>query len=162
MCYRSGGLATILFVVVALVLIATYGDQANSTTTRCRDLQEKSGRDRYHTPSSGDVHRDLEHFPTNRSFRMEPQHQEYKGHHIELRVHDTADLSARGTEREEQLELLIDDQPFRYGQFPDGQYFLHEYAYDWTDNLMDLTKRFIDYRDRADKIRRETETGEEN
>ena len=86
---------------------------------------------------------------------MEPQRQEYKIHHIELR--------ARGIdEREEELELLIDDHPVRYGQFPDGQYFLHEYAYDWTDNLMDLTKRFIDYRDRADKIRRETETGEEN
>jgi len=168
MCYRSGGLATILsssslFAVVALISTATYGDHAASITAKCRDLQGKSGRDHYHTPFSGHVHRDWKYSPTTRNFRMEPQRQEYKGHHIELRARDAAELRARGIdEREEELELLIDDQPVRYGQFPDGQYFLQEYAYDWTNNLMDLTKRFIDYRDRADKIRRETETGEEN
>jgi hypothetical protein len=80
---------------------------------------------------------------------MEPQHQEYKGHRIELR--------AREDERAVELELLIDGQPVRYGQFPDGRYALHEYAFDWTDNLMDLARRFIDYRSRTDRIRRERE-----
>jgi hypothetical protein len=80
---------------------------------------------------------------------MEPQHQGYKGHRIELR--------AREDERAAELELLIDGQPVRYGQFPDGRYFLHEYAFDWTDNLMDLARRFIDYRSRTDRIRLERE-----
>jgi hypothetical protein len=68
--------------------------------------------------------------------------QEYKGHRIELRA------------RVGGLELLIDDEAIRYGQLLDGQYFLYEYAYDWRDNLMDLARRFIDYRDRAEEIRR--------
>lgn len=78
---------------------------------------------------------------------MEPEHREYeyKGHRIELRA------------REAEPELLIDDVPVRHGQLPDGKYFLHEYAYDWRDNLMDLAQRFIDYRERADAIRRGAE-----
>jgi hypothetical protein len=76
---------------------------------------------------------------------MEPERQEHKGHRIELRA------------REAGPELLIDDEPIRYGRLPDGTYFLNEYAYDWRDNLMDLARRFIDYRDRADQIRRERE-----
>lgn len=89
---------------------------------------------------------------------MEPEHQEYKGHRIELRARAADELRAREDEREPQLELLIDDEPVRYGQLPDGSYALHEYAYDSSDNLLDLAKRFIDYRDRADKIRREAES----
>jgi hypothetical protein len=93
---------------------------------------------------------------------MEPERQQYKGHRIELRAREADELRAPEAEREEELELLIDDQPVRYGQLPDGQYALHEYAYDWTDNLMDLARKFIDYRDRADEIRRGAESGEEN
>ena len=88
---------------------------------------------------------------------MEPQRQEYKGHHIELRAREADELRAPVAEREKDLELRIDDEPIRYGQLPGGMYALHEYAYDWTDNLMDLARKFIDYRDRADEIRRETE-----
>jgi hypothetical protein len=88
---------------------------------------------------------------------MEPQRQEYKGHHIELRAREADELRAPVAEREKDLELRIDDEPIRYGQLPGGMYALHEYAYDWTENLMDLARRFIDYRDRADEIRRETE-----
>jgi hypothetical protein len=90
---------------------------------------------------------------------MEPERQEYKGHRIELRA--PGEVRAREVEREEELELLIDDEPIRYGRLPDGRYALHEYAYDWQDNLMDLARRFIDYRERADKIRREAESGKE-
>ena len=74
---------------------------------------------------------------------MKPKHQEYEGHRIELR------------EREDKPELFIDNAPIRYGQLANGLYFLHEYAYDWSDNLADLARRFIDYRRRADEIRRE-------
>jgi hypothetical protein len=60
---------------------------------------------------------------------MEPQRQEYKGHTIELRAPEGR-KELRATEgREEELELLIDNQPVRYGQLPDGRYALEEYAY---------------------------------
>jgi hypothetical protein len=81
---------------------------------------------------------------------MEPQRQEYKGHTIELRAPEG---------REEDLELLIDKQPVRYSQLPDGRYALEEYAYDWHKNLPDLARRFIDYREKAEQIRREDESG---
>lgn len=91
---------------------------------------------------------------------MEPEGQEYKGHRIELRAREgREEVRAREAEREEELELLIDDQPVRYGQLPDGSYALKEYAFDWRDNLMDLAQRFIDYRERAEEIRREAEPG---
>ena len=80
---------------------------------------------------------------------MESERQEYEGHRIELR------------EREGEPELLIDNAPVRYGQLSNGLYFLHEYAYDWRDNLMDLARGFIDYRRRVDEIRREREPGRE-
>jgi hypothetical protein len=71
-----------------------------------------------------------------------PERQQHKGHRIELRA------------RTQQLELLINDQPIRYRQLPNGSYALDEYAYDRSQNLIDLAKRFIDYRDRAEEIRR--------
>jgi hypothetical protein len=94
---------------------------------------------------------------------MEPERQNYKGHRIELRAPEgREEVLVREAEREEELELLIDDQPVRYGQLPDGRYTLEGYAYDWRDNLMDLARRFIDYRDRVEEIRRETEPGGED
>jgi hypothetical protein len=90
---------------------------------------------------------------------MEPERQEYKGHRIELRPREGREgVRAREAER----ELLIDEQPVSYGQLPDGRYALEEYAFDWTDDLMDLAQRFIDYRERAEEIRREAESGQEN
>ena len=93
---------------------------------------------------------------------MEPERQEYKGHRIELRPRE-----GRQAEREddldlEDLELHIDEQPVRYGQLPDGRYALEEYAFDWRDDLIDLAQRYIDYRERVEKSRREAESGEEN
>lgn len=64
---------------------------------------------------------------------------EYRGHRIELRA------------REGEFELRIDDQPVRYDKLPNGKYFLYQYAYDWRDNLMDLARRFIDYRDQTNR-----------
>jgi hypothetical protein len=93
---------------------------------------------------------------------MEPERQEYKGHRIELRAREAEELRADQAERGENLELLIDDEPVRYGQLSDGSFALEEYAFDWRDDLMDLAQRFIDYRERAEEIRREAESGEEN
>lgn len=72
---------------------------------------------------------------------MKAERQEYEGHVIELR------------KRDKNPELLIDNTLVRYGQLPGGLYFLHDYAYDWNDNLADLAKKFIDYRHKVEKIR---------
>jgi tyrosinase len=75
---------------------------------------------------------------------MEPlQRQVYEGHRIELRPRAAA-----------RAELLIDDVPVGYGQLSDGLYFLNDYAYDWREDLLDLARAFIDYRSRADAMRR--------
>jgi hypothetical protein len=84
---------------------------------------------------------------------MESERREYKGHRIELLMRE----GGFNGEGDEGLELLIDDEPVRYGQLSDGLYFLRDYAYDWTDNLMDLASRLIDYRDTVDEIRRNAE-----
>lgn len=81
---------------------------------------------------------------------MEPERRQYKGHRIEVRARRARRPSRA---REAQPELLIDDQPVRYGRLPDGSYAIHEYAYDWHDDLIELAKKFIDYRDRADERR---------
>jgi hypothetical protein len=99
---------------------------------------------------------------------MELERHEYKGHRIELRPREgREEVRAREAERGDDLELqdlelLIDEQPIRFGQLPNGRYALHEYAFDWTDDLMELARRYIDYRERAEEIRREAESGEEN
>lgn len=85
---------------------------------------------------------------------MEPQGQEYKGHRIELRRSKTETLRQAQDQTEAEPELLIDGQPVRYMQLPDGSYALYEYAYDWTTDLMDLARRFIDYRIAVDNVRR--------
>lgn len=68
---------------------------------------------------------------------------EYEGFRIELHEHDG------------KPELLIDNMPVQYGQLPNGAYFLYEYAFDWSDDLMKLAQKFIDHRRKADRIRRE-------
>lgn len=100
---------------------------------------------------------------------MEPERHEYKGHRIELRPREgREEVRARAAESAEDLklrdlELLIDEQPVRFGQLPDGQYALEEYAFDWTDDLTELARRYIDHRDRAEEIRSgEAESGKEN
>ena len=93
---------------------------------------------------------------------MEPEREEYKGHRIELRPREGL---AAGREEDldlQDLELHIDEQPVRFGQLPDGRYALEEYAFDWRDDLMDLARRFIDYRERAEELRRGAESGEES
>ncbi|MBD0742407.1 twin-arginine translocation pathway signal protein [Streptomyces sp. CBMA152] len=74
---------------------------------------------------------------------MRPERLHHNGHRIELRV--------AGTE----LVLSIDDETISYGQLPDGRYFLHQYAYDWRDDLMDLARAFVDYQRTSDRVRRD-------
>jgi hypothetical protein len=91
---------------------------------------------------------------STRRLRMEPRREEYQGHVIELREARGArarrgDRAAAATEEEEGPELLIDGEPVSYGQLPDGSYALTDYAYDWTGDLFELARRFIDYESRT-------------
>lgn len=87
---------------------------------------------------------------------MEPRREDYKGHVIEVRQ-APADIGASGDATPEALEpggdggpeLLIDGESVRYGQLPDGSFALHDYAYDWTGDLVDLARRYIDYQNRT-------------
>lgn len=90
---------------------------------------------------------------------MEPERHNYKGHLIELRASDDEELHAREEGEEALLELFIDEEQVHYSKLPDGSYFLPQYAYDWTEDVIDLARRFIDYHDRSDEIRRSAETG---
>jgi hypothetical protein len=72
-----------------------------------------------------------------------------------VRVPKADALSARESAGDAEPELVVDDEPVRYGQLPDGQYFLHDYAYDWRYDLMDLAKGYIDYRQTTEERRRE-------
>jgi len=70
---------------------------------------------------------------------MKPEYQDHKGRRIEIR------------KRADKSELLIENVPVAYGQLPNGMFFLDNYAYDWTDDLMELARRSIDYRGRVEK-----------
>jgi hypothetical protein len=85
---------------------------------------------------------------------METESQEYKGHRIVVRAARADAPGARESVVEAEPELLIDDEPIRYGQLPDGQYFLQDYAYDWRYDLMDLARGYIDYRQTTEELRR--------
>lgn len=71
---------------------------------------------------------------------MKPERQQYKGRLIEIRD------GKRGP------ELLIDDMPMGYGRLPDGEFFLDDYAYDWSDDLLELARRYISYRERVGQV----------
>lgn len=43
-------------------------------------------------------------------------------------------------------QLLVDDEPVRFGQFPDGVYFVYENAYVWSEDLRELGHRLLDDR----------------
>ena len=75
---------------------------------------------------------------------MKPDRHEHQGHHIELR------------EQEGKRALVIDNVPVEYGQLPSGKYFLREYAFDWSDDLIEVAQRFIEHRLRAEKIQEQS------
>jgi hypothetical protein len=77
---------------------------------------------------------------------MKPERQKHEGHQIELR------------ERKGEPELLIDNVPVRFGKLPDGKYFLNDYAYDRTDDLMELARRYVEHQRKSNKIRLDRQT----
>ena len=80
---------------------------------------------------------------------MTEHRREHRGQAVELR------------ERDGEPELLIDGKPASYGQLPDGQYFIYEHAYDWSDDLMEVATRLIDHRARADEQRAKAQRSED-
>jgi hypothetical protein len=67
---------------------------------------------------------------------------EHDGHTIELAGDETAPT------------LLVDGEPLRWGRFSgDGQFFLYRYAYDPQDSLVDLARRYVEYRERMGRVR---------
>ena len=71
---------------------------------------------------------------------------EHEGHEIEV----VGDASAP--------TLLVDGEPVRWGQFADdGQFFFYRYAYDPDDSLVEVAKRYVEYRDRVDRVRSTSE-----
>lgn len=80
------------------------------------------------------------------------QRHEHRGHTIELRARD--DVRRAGP------ELRIDDRPVDYGQLANGLFYLLEYAYDWSDDLVDVARRFVDYQIRTDELPPRNDPGE--
>jgi len=74
---------------------------------------------------------------------MTRQSKEHHGHRIEL------------VKGKDGPVLRIDGIPVKYGRLPDGRYFLDQYAYDWTDDLEELARRFVEHQRKAEAIRRE-------
>jgi hypothetical protein len=73
---------------------------------------------------------------------MKSKKVEHNGHKIEVaaRAHDA--------------DLLIDGEPVRWGQFSgDGQFFLYRYAYDPDDSLIEVARRYVEYRERVEQHR---------
>jgi len=71
---------------------------------------------------------------------MKSERQKYLGRQIEIR------------DGKHGLELFIDNVPMGYGRLPDGQFFLDDYAYDWSDDLVELARRYISYRQRVAEV----------
>lgn len=83
---------------------------------------------------------------------LEPERHEYHGHVIEVVAkHENTERSATSDQRrdDEAPELRIDGQTVEYGQLPDGSYALSMYAYDWSEDLVEVARRYVDYRDRV-------------
>lgn len=74
--------------------------------------------------------------------------QGYENHRIEIIYQDN------------KPQLLIDGKPIRYRQLPGGLYFLYDYAYDWSEDLVEVARKYIDYQRRTEQIRRERESHE--
>lgn len=56
----------------------------------------------------------------------------YKGHRIDV-------------------QLLVDGHQVDCGRFPNGDYFLREYAYEWSTDLMELAVKWIDHREAEER-----------
>jgi hypothetical protein len=82
---------------------------------------------------------------------MESKQHEYKGHRIEIRALSAEDVT--------QLELLVDGDSVPFGQHPDGAYSARDYAYDYSDSLVELGQKLIDRREAFAKSLRAHDQG---
>lgn len=64
---------------------------------------------------------------------MSTEDEEYKGHKIRV--------EGEGKE----ATVHIDDEKYDVGVTTDGEYFLDVYAYDRSDDLMEVVKQYIDF-----------------
>lgn len=64
----------------------------------------------------------------------------YRGHEIEIFSDDPG------------RRVVIDGEPFRYGQVGD-EFYLEAYAYDRSTSLVEVVRKFVDYRDKANAAR---------
>jgi hypothetical protein len=83
---------------------------------------------------------------------MASQSDHYRGHVIELYQHQSETGGAA------EPELTVDSITVPHGRLPSGQYFFYNYAYDWGDDLIDLGRRFVDYRNRVETNRNRQRT----
>lgn len=92
---------------------------------------------------------------------MQPRHDEYKGHRIELRAAVSAARAARPStyQAEPEPELFIDDEPVQYGRHVTGEYFFHAYAYAPSADLFELARSYIDARAKSVAQRRSKNKG---
>jgi len=58
-------------------------------------------------------------------------------------------------------QLLIDGVAMRYGRLPGGLFFLHQYAYDPSNNLKSLAQKFLAYQRRIRATERAPRRGAE-
>lgn len=86
---------------------------------------------------------------------MASETHDYKGHRITL---SEPEVGGQGIAADVPT-LLLDDEPLAYGQLPGGEFFLHDYAYDWVDDLVEVAKRFIDHQERAAGVRERRAAG---
>ena len=74
---------------------------------------------------------------------MQPTTENYQGHEIQVRARPAAHADS---DSPADAELIIDNEAVPYGQLPSGQYYLHETAYEWSEDLLELARRLVDYR----------------
>lgn len=67
---------------------------------------------------------------------LQDARQKYKGHEVVIHRDDPGH------------RVLIDGEPFRYGRTARG-FYLDVYAYDRSESLIDVVRRYLDYRDAA-------------
>lgn len=71
--------------------------------------------------------------------------QEYKGHRIRI----PAEVERGQSFIEQRGTLFVDDEPIQFGQDGSGRFYLEPYAYDRHASLLEVVRRFIDYRARG-------------
>jgi hypothetical protein len=67
---------------------------------------------------------------------------------------ETSRVELRTERKNSKPDLFIGDRKTDYGQFVDGQYFLREDAYRWSNDLVELAEEHQRYRERVAVVSR--------